>query len=381
MPSYPGGFCGGSDTRWSTDADDQQSVNLYTEMVRGKPANFSTPGCRLFLRVPQGPVRALFYQDGRAFVIAGSTFYEFFQDGSYVTQELWRVGYDQQMATIHTNGNTNGAGGHQLFMVSGGVGYTFDLNDDTPAAFQIITDVDFPANQGKPAEMGAFIDGYFVVLADSTFWISDLEDGSSWVGTEVGQLSKSSNSIISMLTSHDDLIFFGSKTTEIWTDTGNASFPFQPRGGAIIEQGCIARWSPRNLDNSVIWLGGDSQGSGVVYRMDGYTPKRVSTNAVETKFQSYPRLDDTIAWTYQQQGHLFYVLMIPSADTSWVYDPTLPPELAWHERAVWNPRFMRWQPYRGQCHVFAFDKHLIGDTKSGAIYEIRTDLYDEEWAT
>jgi len=78
---------------------------------------------------------------------------------------------------------------------------------------------------------------------------------------------------------------------------------------------------------------------------------------------------------------LFYVLMIPSADTSWVYDASLPPELAWHERAVWNPRFMRWQPYRAHTHVFAFDKHIVGDRLSGAQYELRTDLYDEEWAT
>lgn len=349
---------------------------MYPEIVKGRVTLFPTPGASLLLRVPFGPGRGQFFQDGRHFIVSGAYFYEVFAGNTYYTEPsgLWRVAYDDKMATICTNGNTNGAGGHQLFITSGGSGYIYDLNADTLTQ---ITDPNFPVG----VEMGAFLDGYFIALADSTFYLSDLEDGMSWNGLDVGQLSQSSNSVLSMITTHGDVMFLGSKTTEVWTDTGNASFPLQPRGGALIEQGIIAPFSAQNIDNTVIWLGGDNQGSGVVYRNDGYSPKRISTEAVEFALQSYPRLDDCVAWTYQQAGHLFYLLIIPSADTSWCYDASLPPQLAWHERATWNPHYMRWQPYRGISHAFAFGKHVIQDSKSGALYSLDLDVYREDWAS
>lgn len=370
---YPG-FCGGSDTRWSANVNDERTVNLYPELqtanAKSRIALFACPCASIFARLPDSPVRAIFFQDGRCFTVAGEMFAEVFRNGTYNDQG--RVALDQNPVTI----STNGTAGHQLFIVSAGLGYIFDLLANT---LNPITDANFPTR----ATMGTFIDGYFIVLKEDsiTFQISSLEDGISWDGLDVGQVSESSNKIRSMIASHRELWLFGSKTTEVWANSGNASFPFQPLSGTFIEQGCIAPYSPVNLDNSILWLGGDTQGSGVVYRADGYTPKRVSTPSVELALQSYPQLDDTIGWSYQQNGHLFYVLYIPTADTSWVYDATMPPELAWHERAIWSIDYMRWLPYRGRCHAFAFNQHLIGDRSSGTLYELRTDIFQDDWAT
>lgn len=364
---------GGSDVRFSTNLNDERSINWYPEpQKRGAKSPVGllpTPGIHIFARAPEAPIRALFYQDGRAFFIAGDRFYELLKNGLYNLQGV--VAQDQRPATIHTNGPA----GHQLFIVSGGLGYIFDTEVNT---FTQIGDPDFPAN----VAMGTFIDGYFIALEQDsiTFWISELFNGLNWDGTDFGRVSESSNKIQSMIASHRELWLFGGKTTEVWANSGNASFPFQPVGGTFIEQGIIADFAASNLDNSIIWLGGDVNGSGVVYRADGYTPKRVSTHAVELAFQTYPRLDDSLSWTYQEYGHLFWVLYIPSADTSWVYDATLPPEIAWHERAHWQPRYMRWIPYRGRNHMFAFDKHLVGDRLSGTIYQMSHDFFDEQLA-
>ncbi len=369
---YPG-FLGGSDTRFSRNINAEQTVNWLPELQKANAksglALLNTPGVSVFARGRTGPVRAMFAQDGRAFFIASNTLYEVFA-GKLVTIR-GTVAQDGNPATIHTNG----VAGHQLFIVSGGLGYIYDLIADTLTQ---ITDPNFP----PAARMGAFIDGYFIALEDDsiTFYISDLEDGTNWNGLDVGQVSESSNKIQAMISSHRELWLFGSKTTEVWADSGNASFPFQPISGTFIEQGIIAPFSVVNIDNSIVWVGGNVQGSGVVYRADGYTPKRVSTHAVEFALQGYDTISDAIAWTYQQLGHVFYVLYIPSADTTWVYDTTLPNDIAWHERALWNTAYMRWQPYRGRCHMFAFGKHLIGDRTTGAIYEMSQDLYTESWA-
>jgi hypothetical protein len=67
------------------------------------------------------------------------------------------------------------------------------------------------------------------------------------------------------------------------------------------------------LDNTVYWLGGDADGGGIVWKLNGYTPERVSHDGLEYAIQNYARTDDAQAYSYQQEGHTFYVLTFPSA--------------------------------------------------------------------
>ena len=43
---------------------------------------------------------------------------------------------------------------------------------------------------------------------------------------------------------------------------------------------------------------------------------------------------------------------------------------AWHERALWDPTALVWTPHLARCHAFAFDRHLVGDRSSPAIYHL-----------
>ncbi|MFE1676613.1 hypothetical protein ACFMJE_18460, partial [Acinetobacter baumannii] len=84
----------------------------------------------------------------------------------------------------------------------------------------------------------------------------------------------------------------------------------------------------------------------IVYRAVGYTGKRISTHAIEYAIQSYSTITDAIAFTYQQEGHSFYVLTFPTADKTWVFDVST--EL-WHERAGFvDGEFTR---HRAQCQM------------------------------
>jgi hypothetical protein len=51
---------------------------------------------------------------------------------------------------------------------------------------------------------------------------------------------------------------------------------------------------------------------------------------LEYAIQSYGNITDAIGYTYQQDGHPFYVLIFPSAEATWVYDVSTQ---LWHERA------------------------------------------------
>ena len=138
--------------------------------------------------------------------------------------------------------------------------------------------------------------------------------------------------------------------------------------GAFIEAGCAAQNSPVRLDNTIFWLGEDERGQGVVWRSYGYVPRRVSNHALEQALQSYPRMDDAICFGYQDAGHQFYVMSLPAANKTWVFDTLTG---MWAERGYWLESIGQYERAHYQNHIFIFGKHLVGDWKSNRIYEMK----------
>jgi hypothetical protein len=165
---------------------------------------------------------------------------------------------------------------------------------------------------------------------------------------------------------------FGTNSIEVWYDSGATDFPLQRIQGAFNELGCAAPYSVAKMDNGLFWLGRDRRGQGIVYRANGYTGVRISTHAVEWQIQQYADLSDAIGYTYQQDGHSFYVLIFPTANTTWVYDAATQ---AWHERAGFvNGFFTR---HRSNCQMAFNNKIVVGDFEDGNIYAFDLDDYSD----
>lgn len=369
MARYPG-FIGASATVRSRNANAERTVNWYPEVVpgTGKVRQYlvPTPGLEPFVVLGSGPVRALFAQDGRAFAVGGASFYELFAVGT----STWRgtVASDGRPATI----SSNGTNGNQLFITSGGLGYIYNL---TTNVLSQIAAAGFP----DPVAMGAFSDGYFLALQSQSnqFYVSTLYDGTQWDSLDVGQVSTVSDHVSALVESHRDIWLLGTQTSSVWSNVGDADFPYAPMPGVKIDQGTGAAYSVVGLDNSLFWLGQSVHGARVVWKANGYTPQRVSTHAVEFALAQARRVDDAIGYGYQEDGHTFYVLYVPDLanvrtwGTTWVYDVATD---QWHERAIWDSVRMDWQPHLGRCHAFGFGKHLVGDRLSPAIYDMRLGL-------
>lgn len=373
MPAYPG-FVGPSARVRSVNVNAERTVNWYPEQSVGTAKTETwlvpTPGLEPFAVLSEGPVRALFAQNGRVFAVGGIGFYEVFQDGR--AQWYGAVGSDGRPATI----SSNGSNGNQLFITSTGAGYIFNL------ATNAMTPLTGASAPPSPVAMGCFSDGYFLSLKEggAQFNISDLYDGTSWDAADVFLVSTVADHLVAMIESHRDLWLFGSQTTSIWANTGDADNPYQPIAGVKVDQGCAAQSSVVRLDNTVFWLGQSEAGDRMVFRAQGYTPQRVSDHAVEFALRQASRVDDAIAYAYQDEGHTFYVLYVPGLAhvpefaTTWVYDVATS---AWHERALWDQEAMRWQPHLGRCHAFGFGRHLVGDRLSPAIYDMRHGAADD----
>ena len=351
----------------SVNAADSRLVNLFPEIVpeAGKEPAFlnRAPGLRLLATVGNGPIRGMldFQADPTvAFVVSGS--------------ELYKIdtGYNATLlGTVSGTGPVSMAdNGTQVFIACNGPSYIYNNSTNV---FAQITDPDFPG-----AKTVGYLDGYFVFNEPTgqKIWVTSLLDGTSVDPLDFASAEGSPDGIVGIIIDHREVWVLGSNSVEVWYNAGTADFPLQRIQGAFNELGCAAWATIAKMDNSVFWLGQDARGRGIVYRANGYSGQRISTHAVEWQIQQYGDISDALAYTYQQEGHSFYVLVFPGADTTWVYDASTK---GWHERAgLDNGEFVR---HRGNCQMSYNNEIVIGDYANGNIYAFDLSVFEDNGAT
>lgn len=177
-----------------------------------------------------------------------------------------------------------------------------------------------------------YMDGYFVFDAAGTrqFFISGLNDGTQYSGLDFATATAASADVLAVLTYHEQLLIFTGAVIEVWWDTGNAAFPFQRYDAALIARGLASPHAICSEDNTVFWMGED----GIFYRLEGFTPKRISTFALEHAWAQYPQQYlDSSCFVIDQEGHKFIVVNFPSGRQTYVYDISTG---LWHQRESWG---------------------------------------------
>jgi hypothetical protein len=338
-------------------------VNLFPEAVPegGYTGGFlnRTPGLRKLATIGTGPIRGLWthLSNGEdAYVASGNEFYKILPD--FTATKLGDISGTGPVS-IADNGN-------QLFIACGADAYIYDEPANT---FNRINDPDFYG-----AETVCYIDGYFCFNQPGTqiLWVTAIFDGSVIDPLAFAAAESTPDAVVAVVSNNREVWVFGTGTTEVWYDAATTPFPLAPIQGAYNEIGCIAKASICKLDNSLFWLGADPRGYGIVYRNQGYTGKRISTHAIEYAIQGYGDVSDAVAYTYQQEGHAFYVLAFPTAGKTWAYDVSTG---AWHERAGFqNGDFVR---HRGQCQMNFDSLTIVGDYENGNLYAYDLDIYQD----
>ncbi|MCW8533609.1 packaged DNA stabilization protein [Acinetobacter baumannii] len=215
-----------------------------------------------------------------------------------------------------------------------------------------------------------FLDSRFIVLnpeSDQVQWSGLLNTEFSALGYATAEAN--SDKLVRIFVQNGQLWLIGERTTEIWHSTGNADQPFLRVSGAYINCGCIAKNSLAQFGTGLIWLSQTDVGQGQVVITEGYQVKRISNHAMEQEFASYERLDDAVGYSYQQEGHSFYMLSFPTANKTWCFDGSTG---MWHERSFYNLNSQH-ERHRSQVHCFYKGKHYVGDHSNGIIYELSLD--------
>lgn len=359
------GLFGGTGRMRSKPYNDERTINLIPitqEGAREAGMLLGSPGLAPFAVAGSGAIRDEFFSaNGRAFVVSLNSIYEVFENGTTLL-----------LGTLLTStGNiTMAENPTQLAVCDGTYGYilTYATN-----VFTQITDPDFP-------EAGTldYIDGYFVVNRKGTgqFNISALNNGLSWAALDFATAESSPDGLQRVINSLGQLWLIGTFTSEIWTNTGASPFPFQRIAGGVVQVGTASPFSAVAIGNTLLWTGQDRQGRGIVYSARGFSPQRVSNEPIEIMIQTASDLAGVKAFSYQQDGHVYYILTGGGLATSLVYDLTTQ---LWHERAYEGSS--GYEQWLANCHMFAFGYNLVGDRRNGNIYRMSLDVYSDNGET
>lgn len=314
--------------------------NCFCEKADGdKAQDFALmliPGLDLFADIGTDYIRGAHQMGALLYVVSGIALYS-----------VTNTGVATAIGAINGTGRvTMQDNGSQLAIAADGVGYVYSGGTVyRPTGLPSVSDV-------------AYIDSYFVwSIAESDQCIySAPGDGLSYDALDVFTAEGSPDGLVGLINNHRELQLYGGRTIEIWYNSGGSDNAFERQGNAFIERGCFSRDSIAKIANSVHFFGDDR----IVYRLDGYTPTRISTHAIEYRLRN---VTDVWAFVYTQEGHKFY--MISSDQGTFGYDIATG---AWHER-----QSFQMNNYRvGGAEVFG-DLNILTDAYTGRLYTPNLD--------
>jgi len=378
------GFIGETYQARSANANAERCVNLFPEITGGSGKSkihyLHTPGLAEYITLPDGPVRCLWAGDEKMYVVSGTVYGEIKYGGGIPTFEnRGSVANDGRKAYIYSNATETGVGG-QLIIVSGGSLYC-DIGgvaDGHNAHVQAATDSGFVSS-------ATYLDGYFIALErdSNAVYISALLDGTSWPALDKQARLSSPDRLVAIAADKKLLWMFGKRNIDVWYNSRNADFPFEPVQGGGIRCGTVLPDTLEDLDNSFFFAAENERGGVSVLRTEGSNLKRISTHAVEVGISGTLSANAFRSWTYETDGHQFYVLTTDVIgqlySKTFVYDVTTG---LWHERAYWNGS--SFDPHLAQCHVYTnpaysggINYHFVGSRLNGKVYRQSMDLYTD----
>jgi len=367
---------GGAYAARSVIANAQRCLNLYPEVNRADaPSKFTfyqRPGLRKLSSPPSPGLgrSVLRASSGAGYAVVGQDVYALDANWTWT-----KIGALQSARTNPVSLSDNG----QVAVLGDGssIGYTWPLATN---AFAQIND---PSGFFSGALKWDTIDGFLIwpILNTNQFgstYDNELTFDGTYYGTKAGYPDK----LVTLAVNHRLIYLLGAYKSEIWYNSGSALFPFSIQPGAYIEWGCVAPYSVANIGSTIFWLGRSTQGEGLVLQQEGYTTSIISNHAISyaisKMLKSGVSISDAVAYTYTQDGHIFYVLTFVEGNQTWVYDYAVrDPEYAWHQRG-WTDSNGQVNRERAFSAAFLFGTNVTMDWQDGTLYALDLDYFMDD---
>lgn len=383
------GFVGQSYTASDPAQDRQATINWYPEFSQDDKSKTPTallgaPGLNPLFSVSSTPaggeVRGCWVLPGgtSAIVVCGATVSRvtMIVPATQTSIAQFSVTLFGTLAT--NNGQVairdNGIGGY-VMIGDGANGYLVNLATNV---LTTITDVGFVG----PDKI-AFIDGWWICNVPGTnrFVTNGPTPYSlTFPAAFFALKDSSSDNLITLMENSRELWLVGERASEVWYNAGGANFSFSRIPGVAPQMGCAAKHSIARLGGSLVWLGKSERGENVVIKTDQYSFSDISSRGVEAAISSYPLVSDAVGFTYEEEGHLFYVLTFPTADKTWVYDETSSVAAGtpqWHERASFTSATGQFHRARANCFMNFQNLRMVGDFVSGYMHQMTRTVFTD----
>ena len=352
MPKIP--FAISTSQARNFKGNNETLINMYADIMppnaKSSVVLIGSPGWSLYTTVEQSPIIGMHYFNSDLYVVTKTSIYKILHTDNSITN-IGTVDFGLVDSVSITDNGIN-------FVVVGGNGYYSDGTTVTQ-----ITDVAY-----YPSNTVTFQDGYFIFNRSGTnqFFISNLYSV-TFDATMYASAEGSPDNIIGLVSVNQRIYIFGTNSIEIWYDSGDALFPFDRIQGSFSLYGCINYKTIAVTNNTVYWVGNNN----CVYMMNGYTPTKISTAAIEYPLATRG-LKDYRAFTYYEEGHYFYVLTIDNY-TTFVFDMLTN---LWHTRQSLGSSW-------GLRNMVVNEKGIwVGaDILSGNIYYVGLDYHTENGQT
>lgn len=373
------GFVGDAYEAPALYQDAEKCVNWYVETAQRRTAKvpvalLGSPGLTApLITIGIGPIRGAWVLPGsaQALVASGNALYLVTAPGGVWTGlKVGTLASNTGPVVIRDGGASGFA-----WIVDGPNGYLYTI---ATQAFKQISDPGFLGS-----DRVAFVDGWMIFNwpGTQTFYVAPQYGSLPFNGSFFALKDGATDKLVTFYEDKREVWFIGESTSEVWYDAGGQFFPLARLQGAMLQIGCQAKHSIARFDaagnEGLIWLGSSERGQNVVVRTKGYQHETVSTRAVEDAIASYAVTSDAVGYTYQEDGHEFYMLTFPTADVTWCYDGT---EDRWHQRLSFDPATGLFHRHRSTCCVNFQGLRIVGDYQNGNLYAFNRQTYSDNGA-
>lgn len=334
-----------------------QLINCFPEILgdegKTKVAIYGDPGFKAFANEAGSAVtRGLLKLDNILLWVVGTQLFEVQEDGSSTA-----VGGIGDTGKVSMSRNKKAETPQVTITTQGGLRFIYENG-----AVETLSDPDLP-----PPNANVFFNGRTVFSTPSgRLAYSEINDSSTIGALSFVTAEARPDGLVGEIVVGDELFAMGSKTIQVFKTTTNVDSPIAPLDGAPIARGCLAGGTVKEFDQSFAFVGND----GIVYRMNGYTPGRISNHYVERLIKAEPDKASLSADVFSLEGHEYYILS--GTNFTVKYDANTQ---RWNDKK--SAGLTRW---RGQCIEEFAGKWIVGDHLNGRLYEIDENTFDENGA-
>lgn len=309
-------FSGGFEGRDSTTTKDQRFVNMYLETVRSdRVLLVKRPGLVAYYSNDAGVGRGIFSFNNHVWSVIGNKVY---MDTTHVYTLATSTGI------IGFTGCTD-EGLPRMFFCDGTNGYVINLSN----AITQITDPDFPSPH-TPTPV--YIDGYVCLprSGSADIYNCDLEDPFSWNPSNFITSELFPDDVKSLARQNNQIVAFGETGTEFFYNNGanqTTGTPLARNQGAFLQMGSCSPYAIGQNEKNCFFISQSQSGGRAVWKLDGFTPTKVSTAAIERVLDYEDTvINNATGYIIRLAGHFFFVICLTTRTL--VYDLD---ENVWHE--------------------------------------------------